>query len=105
MSSKYFPPYVIGKSNNVKVVLNLSGGYLRNDDKTLAKKEDLDYFLGKNCFDGDDGAQYYLIFQVKKNILKNKILSTAPLVLLLFMIKHGDQKAHQIKNLAITTVE
>ena len=31
MSSQYFPPYVVGKSNNVKDVLNLSG-YLRSDD-------------------------------------------------------------------------
>ena len=38
MSSQYFPPYVVGKSNNVKVVLNLRG-YLRIDDKTLAKKK------------------------------------------------------------------
>ena len=36
------------------------------DDKTLAKKKDLDYFGGKNYFDGDDGAQNYLVFQAKK---------------------------------------
>ena len=53
MSSGYFPPYVIGKSNNVKVVLDLSG-YLKKDDKTLAKKEDLDYFFCKTYFDGGD---------------------------------------------------
>ena len=45
MSSGYFPPYIVGKSNYVKVALNLSG-YLRKDDKTLVKKEDLNYFLG-----------------------------------------------------------
>ena len=69
MSSQYFPPYVVGKSNNVKVVLNLRG-YLRIDDKTLAKKKDLDYFWGKNYFDGDDGAQNYLVFQVKTEYFK-----------------------------------
>ena len=49
MSSQYFPPYIVGRSNNVKVVLDLSG-YLRKDDKTLVKKEDLDYFWGKKLF-------------------------------------------------------
>ena len=65
MSSEYSPPYITGRSNNVKKLLNLSG-YLRKDDKTLVKKEDLDYFHGKNYFDGDDGTQNYLVFQVKK---------------------------------------
>ena len=41
MSRKYFPSYIVGRSKNVKVLLNLSG-YLRKDDKTLVKKEDLD---------------------------------------------------------------
>ena len=63
MSSQYFPPYIVGKSSNVKVILDLIG-YLRKDDK-MAKKED--YFWGKNYFDGDDGAQNHLVFQVKKN--------------------------------------
>ena len=40
MNSQYFPPYIVGTSNNVKVVLNLSD-YLRKDDKSLAKKERL----------------------------------------------------------------
>ena len=61
MNSQYFPPDIVGRSNNVKVVLDLSG-YLRKDDKTLLKKEDLDYFGGKNYFDGDDGTQNYLVF-------------------------------------------
>ena len=52
MSSQYFPPYVIGRSNNVKVILDLSG-YLRKDD--------LDYFRGKDYFQ-EEGLQGYLIF-------------------------------------------
>ena len=71
MSSQYFPPYIVGRNNNVKAMLDLSG-YLRKYDKTLVKKEDLDYFYGKIYFDGDDGAQNYLVFQVKKEYLKKK---------------------------------
>ena len=71
MSSQYFPSYIVGRNNNVKAMLDLSG-YLRKDDKILVKKEDLDYFYGKIYFDGDDGAQNYLVFQVKKEYLKKK---------------------------------
>ena len=38
MSNEYFPPYIVGISNNDKVLLNLSG-YLKKDDKTLVKKK------------------------------------------------------------------
>ena len=91
MSSQYFPPYIVGRNNNVKAMLDLSG-YLRKDDKILVKKEDLDYFYGKIYFDGDDGAQNYLVFQVKKEYLKKKkILNNSfltALVLLAFTIKY-----------------
>ena len=39
MRSQYFPPYIVDKSNNVKVVLDLSG---------YARENDIDYFKGKN---------------------------------------------------------
>ena len=65
MSSQYFPPYIVGRSNNVKIVLDLRG-YLRKDDKTLIKKKDLDYFQGKSYFDSNDCTQNYLIFRVRK---------------------------------------
>ena len=41
MSSKYFPPCIVGRNNNVKVILNLSG-YLRKD---FSKEKRLKLFL------------------------------------------------------------
>ena len=98
MSIQYLSPYIVGRSNNVKVVLDLNG-YLRKDGKTLVKKEDLDYLLGKNYFGGDDGAQNYLVFRVKKNILNNSFLTA--LLVLVFTIKYGDQMKIQMKYLVI----
>ena len=40
MSSQYFSPYIVGKSNNVKVVLDL-GGYARQSDMDYLKGKDL----------------------------------------------------------------
>ena len=44
MSSQYFPPYIVGKSNNVKVLLDLSG---------YARKIDVDYLKGKDLTEKD----------------------------------------------------
>ena len=75
--------------NNIKVVLNLSG-YLRKDDKTLVKKEDLDYFYGKSYFDGKDGVQ------VKKEYFRKLIFDSMDIM---FTTKYGDPKYHQMKHL------
>ena len=77
MSSQYFPPDVVGRSNNVKVVLDFSA-YLRK--KTLVEKEDLDYFYGKSYFDGEDGVQNYLVFQVKKEYFKQQLFDSIAIV-------------------------
>ena len=48
MSSQYFLPYVVGKGNNVKVVLDLSG---------YARQSDLEYLKGK-----DLAERNYLVY-------------------------------------------
>ena len=50
-------------------MLDLSG-YVKETDSSLVKKEDLSYFWGKNYFDGNDGTQNYLVFQVAKKYFK-----------------------------------
>ena len=52
MISQYFLPCIVGRSNSVKVVLDLSG-YLRKDGT--------DYFKSKHDFQ-EEGTQEYLIF-------------------------------------------
>ena len=52
MSSQYFPPNIVGISNNVKVLLDLSG-YLRKDG--------IHYFERKDYFQ-EEGLQGYFIF-------------------------------------------
>ena len=61
MSSQYFPPYVVSKNKNIKVVLDLSG---------YAREDDLDYFKGKNLIEKN-----YLVF-VPMNKYLNKINNT-----------------------------
>ena len=39
MSSQYFPPYIVGNSRNVKVVLNLSGYAIKIDMDYLKRKD------------------------------------------------------------------
>ena len=53
MSSQYFSPYVVGRSSNVKAVLNLSG-YLRKDDKTLGTQNYLKFIIMRKIFEGTD---------------------------------------------------
>ena len=58
MSSQYFPPYVVSKSN-IKVFFNLSG---------YAKEDDLEYLKAKNNIE-----KKYLVFLVK-NILTKQVV-------------------------------
>ena len=43
-----------------------------NDLETYAS-----YFRGKNCFDGNDGAQNSLVFQVREKYFKNNFGSNS----------------------------
>ena len=60
-SSQYFPPCIVGKSNNVKVVLDLSG---------YARKFYMDYLEGKDLTE-----KHYLIY-VPMNRYLTKITNT-----------------------------
>ena len=79
MSSQYFPPYVLSKSNNIKVVLDLSG-YVKETDNDLVKKEEFSYFWGNNYFDSNDGTQNYLVFQVAKTYFKRVSSGDVPVI-------------------------
>ena len=59
MSSQYFLSYVVSKSNNIKVVLDLSG-YVKKTDSDLVRKRDLSCFGGKNKYE-----EHVLVFEVK----------------------------------------
>ena len=58
-----------------------------NELKKL-QKFDAAYFRGKNYFDGNDGAQNSLVFQVRERILKTI------LVVIALKLKYGKQKVY-----------
>ena len=61
MSSEYFPPYIVGKSRIVKVVLDLSG---------YARQSGMDYLKGKDLTE-----KYYLSY-IPMNRCLTKITNT-----------------------------
>ena len=67
MSSQYFPPYVVSKNNNIKVILDLSGD---------ARENDLRYFRGK-----DYAEQSYLFFEPKYKSFETSVVSIGTNVL------------------------
>ena len=52
-----------------RVTKNKSKHLIVENELKRLKTFDSDYFVGKNCFDGDDAAQNTLVFQVKSKIL------------------------------------
>ena len=61
MSSEYFPPYIVGKSRNFKVALNLSG---------YARQSDMNYLKGKDLTE-----EHYLVY-IPMNRYLTKITNT-----------------------------
>ena len=80
MISQYFPSYEISKSNNIKVVLDLSG-YVREDY--------LKYFRGKDYI-----QQNYLVFKPEYKYFKTFADSN------LLLFHHGNQKDCLMKKLS-----
>ena len=62
------------KAISDRVTKNKSKDLLLNNELKNLKTFDTDYFVGGNYYEGDDGAQNTLVFQVKSTLFKQKSL-------------------------------
>ena len=77
------------KALSDRVTKNKSKHLLLDNELKKLKMFDTDYFEGKNYFEGDDGAQNTLVFQVKSIYFGHETIST---------ICYGTWKSKDISN-------